>query len=61
MEMSDAYREVRSRMKKPMNRCFWCKYSFENGDMMALAHALKGGNKILCQSCAKELLESGDK
>lgn len=38
--------------------CFWCKRKFENGDAMALALAQKGRSRVLCQSCAAELLAS---
>jgi hypothetical protein len=56
MLMSQKYRDIRSKLKNPMDTCFWCGYKFIDGDMMALAATVTQGNKTLCQSCA-ELLE----
>lgn len=56
MPMSPKYREIRAKQSKPMDTCFWCKHAFEDGEMMALAQPDKGGNKVLCQSCAEILL-----
>lgn len=54
MPMSDNYRKVRARHGlKPMDACYWCKWKFVNGEMMALAQPLKGKNKLLCQKCAR--------
>lgn len=55
MQMSDRYREIRGRLRKPMDTCHLCRHKFENGEMMALAHLVPGGNKVLCQPCAGEL------
>ena len=55
MEMSDRYREIRGRLRKPMDTCHLCRHKFENGEMMALSHLVPGGNKVLCQTCAGEL------
>ena len=57
MEMSQRFRDIRAKTRNPMDRCFWCKYVFVNGDMMALAFSNKG-NKVLCQSCGKKMQES---
>lgn len=56
--MDQKFRDIREKMSKPMDTCHWCNHKFENGEMMALA-AVKGtGNKMLCQSCAEQLLAS---
>jgi len=56
--MSPGYRAARSKMHNPMDSCFWCKHAFDDGEMMALAQPKgKGGNKMLCQKCATELME----
>lgn len=57
-EMCDQFRAIRSDSRNPMDRCYWCKHPFENGEMMALACFEKLGNRTLCQSCADELLAS---
>lgn len=54
--MSPKFREIRAKCASPMDTCFWCKHSFADGEMMALAQPDKGGNKVLCQSCADLLL-----
>jgi hypothetical protein len=56
MAMSQQFRDIRSRSRNPMDACFWCKYQFKDGDMMALACFDTRGNKVLCQDCAGELL-----
>ena len=45
----------RKRIKKKMVDCFWCGYAFRDEDMVYIAVAVKGGNKILCEKCATEL------
>lgn len=50
--MSPEYRAIRARMKNPMDDCFWCRHAFVDGEVMALAQPEKGGNKVLCQTCA---------
>ena len=60
MEMNQKVRHIRAKSRDPMDVCFWCKHPFIDGEMMALAQP-KGKNKVLCQKCADELLESGDK
>ncbi len=52
MPMSPAYRAARSRLRKPMDTCFWCSHKFEDGEMMAIASLRKSGNKLFCQTCA---------
>lgn len=61
LEMTPRYREIRGGMRNKMDTCHWCKHKFADGEMMALAcfKGVKGGNKVLCQKCATELLESG--
>ena len=58
MEMSQQFRDIRSRARNPMDTCFWCRHKFKDGEMMALACFEGKGNKTLCQSCADELLAS---
>lgn len=55
MEMSSGWRRRRSATSKPMDHCFWCGHAFDDGEMMALARPMKGGNKVLCQKCAGEV------
>jgi len=57
MEMSPRYREIRAKTRSKLDACFWCRHSFEDGEMMALASPEKGLNKVLCQNCAREALE----
>lgn len=58
MQMSQKFRAIRAKSRNPMDTCFWCRYSFQDGDMMGLAAFEKGPNKVLCQGCADELLAS---
>ena len=46
MLMSDRYREIRSRLSKPMDTCYMCRRKLENGEMMALACFHTGGNNL---------------
>jgi len=57
-EMSQKFREIRSKHKNPLDKCRWCNHKFVDGEMMALACPEKGKNKMLCQACADELLSS---
>jgi uncharacterized CHY-type Zn-finger protein len=56
--MTPNFRRIRSGHKNPMDTCYWCKHAFEDGEMMALAHFVGKANKVLCQSCANELLST---
>jgi hypothetical protein len=58
MEMSQTFRDIRGKSRNPMDKCFICKYPFEDGEMMAIASFQKAGNKTLCQDCADKLLSS---
>lgn len=59
--MGPDFRRARARMRSKMDTCHWCRHRFEDGETMALASFVgKGGNKMLCQSCAEELLASGE-
>lgn len=52
VKMSPIFRNIRGKSRNPMDVCAWCKHKFDDGEMMALACAKKGGNKTLCQKCA---------
>jgi len=58
MEMTPRSRKIRAKARNPIDKCFWCKYKIKDGDSMALAQPTKGTNKILCSTCADELLRS---
>lgn len=58
MKMNQRFRDIRNSLRKPMNRCFWCNHKFEDGEMMAIAQPQNELNKVLCQKCAEELLNS---
>lgn len=53
---TEAWRAVRSRMRNPLNACWWCKGKFADGDQIALASREKDGNVVLCQTCADRAL-----
>ena len=57
MQMTQRFREIRAKSRNPMDKCHWCKHSFCDGEMMALALTLKG-NKTLCRECGEKLLAS---
>jgi hypothetical protein len=56
--MSPTFRRIRSGRRNLMDKCYWCGHVFIDGEMMALAHFVGKANKVLCQSCADELLNS---
>lgn len=56
--MSKRYRSIRATTGNPMDCCYWCGHKFPDGEMMALAAFNDIGNKVLCQSCADELIGS---
>lgn len=57
-KMDPGYRAIRATTSDPMDQCFWCNHKFKDGEMMALANFGTKGNKMLCQGCAGELVES---
>ena len=57
MMMTPRFRQIRSKSRKPMDKCYFCKHEFVDGEMMALAIATRG-NQVLCQSCASDLEKS---
>ena len=57
--MDQKYRAIRGEMQNPMDACFWCKYKFEDGDMLALAQIKGRRNVVLCQACVSEM-EGGE-
>lgn len=60
LAMSPSYRAIRGKMKKPMDKCYWCKHPFADGEMMALACFVEKGNQVLCQGCAEQLFASAE-
>tara|TARA_R110000851_G_scaffold22894_1_gene67560 strand:- start:276 stop:542 length:267 start_codon:yes stop_codon:yes gene_type:complete len=59
--MGPDFRNARRDMTRKLDKCSWCNHKFNDGEVMALASPkapTKSGNKMLCQSCATELLES---
>ena len=58
LPMSQQYRNIRSRLRNPMDKCFWCGHEFEDGELMSLAQPEKGTNKVLCHLCATNLLQN---
>ena len=59
MEMTARFREIRSKSRNKMDKCYWCTKSFANGDVMHLANfqEVKAGNQVLCKMCAKDLTD----
>jgi len=55
LTMSPRYRSIRAKSRNKMTSCHWCKYAFVDGEMMSLAITRKG-NKVLCRTCAEQLL-----
>ena len=56
--MSIRFREIRSKSKHKMDCCYWCKYRFWDGDVMALGHVKDKGNKIYCNECNDKAQQS---
>jgi hypothetical protein len=48
---------IRSRMKYKADTCIKCNHKFELNEMIGLGCFENIGNKMLCQKCAKELME----
>lgn len=57
----ETFVRIRSGMKNKLDKCFWCNRPFKLGDQMALAIPLEGRNKVLCDACATELINSEPK
>jgi len=60
--MSPTFRRVRERSKNKMDRCWWCKTPFNDGDKTVLAciDGKSRGNKLLCFRCGEPLLTERD-
>ena len=56
--MGPDFRNARRDRPRKFDKCSWCNHKFNDGEMMALACPEKSTNKMLCQSCATELLAS---
>ena len=55
---NQAFIKIRSGFSQKLNKCFWCSHEFQIGESIALAIPTKGSNKVLCNMCANELLNS---
>lgn len=51
MQMSPTFRRIRSKSKNPLNKCFFCRHAFEDGEMMGLIMVKGKTNKVVCQQC----------
>ena len=60
LKMSPTYRRIRGKSSKPMDACYWCRHSFADGEMMALACVEGKGNQVFCQACAQAAKGDGD-
>jgi len=58
---NEAYRTARSRMRKPLNKCFWCRHPFIDGEHFAVGCVEGQGNKVLCHQCADAALMEVEK
>ena len=56
--MGATYRAIRGKMRNKMMSCFWCGHDFIDGESIALGFATKGGNKVLCNTCADSASQS---
>lgn len=53
------FKAARKKMRMDVyENCHWCKKPFADPDMMTLAGRPKGGNVLLCQSCAEQASQS---
>jgi hypothetical protein len=52
---TEEFRRIRAKFVYKGRECFNCQHEFAEDEMMALACFRECGNKMLCQSCAKEL------
>ena len=51
MQMSQRFRDIRSKSKNPMDKCWFCKHPFQDGEMMGLIMIKGKTNKVICQTC----------
>jgi len=56
--MSQSYRKIRAKTGNPMDACYVCSRDIADGEVVGLACFNQVGNKVLCQTCADELLAS---
>ena len=55
LEYTEHFRKIRSGSKNKMDRCFWCKTEFNDGEWMALAQIKElSKNKVFCRTCINE-------
>lgn len=54
----ESFRRTRSRLRNPMDKCYWCKNSFIDGDHLAIAFRISKPNVVLCEKCTDKLLKS---
>jgi hypothetical protein len=52
----EGFRKVR-KGSDPQDTCFKCERKFEDGEPMSIAFAKHTFNKVLCHSCAEDLLK----
>jgi len=57
-----SFLEIRRKMKNKLNKCFKCNRAFTGSDeeRITLAFTKKGGNKVLCRTCAEEVASTSD-
>ena len=51
----DTWRKIRGKSLSPMSICYWCKRSFDDGEVFALVCIEGRGNKVICEKCAESL------
>lgn len=56
LPMGPAWRKARERMRNKLDKCWWCKRPFEDGDEIYAAAQAGKKNVVLCGECAKEAL-----
>jgi hypothetical protein len=58
-KMCETWRAVRSKMRNPLDKCWWCKTPLQDGDEIHLGiREGRGGNVVLCKGCAEKAEEA---
>lgn len=55
--MCPIWRSVRASARNKLDKCYWCKHKFADGEAMAMAK-IKGiaKNQVFCQECGGKLV-----
>ena len=57
--MGPEFRQARANFKNKMDKCWWCRKRFSDGDQTVIVCIKNKRNKLLCESCGQPLIDGG--